>query len=80
MSLQLENHLFVYKLIWIRKHQTSCATVQIFFLQDQIFFYLPSAKAVITSLSDERERNLFAEAAARHVGYKIKRQDRESSK
>ena len=43
-------------------------------------FYLPSAKAVITNLSDERERSLYAGAAARHIGYKTKREDRESSK
>ena len=43
-------------------------------------FYLPSAKAVITSLSDERERSLYAGAAAKHIGYKTKREDRESSK
>ena len=30
-------------------------------------FYLPSAKAVITNLSDERERSLYAGAAARHI-------------
>ena len=40
-------------------------------------FYLPSAKAVITSLSDERERSLYAGAAAKHIGYKTKREDRE---
>ena len=43
-------------------------------------FYLPSAKAVITNLSDERERSLYAGAAARHIGYKTKKEDRESSK
>ena len=43
-------------------------------------FYLPSAKAVITSLSDERERSLYAGAAAKLIGHKTKREDRESSK
>ena len=36
-------------------------------------FYLPSAKAVITSLDDERETSLYAGAAAKHIGYKIKK-------
>ena len=40
-------------------------------------FYLPSAKAVITNFSDERERSLYAGAAARHIRYKTKREDRE---
>ena len=48
--------------------------------QGPSIFYLPSAKAVITSLSDERERNLYAGAAARDIGYNTKRKDRESSK
>ena len=56
------------------------ATVQILFLQDPQFFYLPSAKAVITSLSDEREKSLNAGAAARDIGYKTNSEDRESSK
>ena len=43
-------------------------------------FYLPSAKAVITTLSDEKERSLYAGVAPRHIGYKTKREDRESSK
>ena len=43
-------------------------------------FYLSSAKAVITSLSDERERSLYAGAAARDIGYTTRREDRESSK
>ena len=43
-------------------------------------FYLPSAKAVITNLSDERERSLYAGAAAKHIGYKTKREDRVNSK
>ena len=38
-------------------------------------FYLPSTKAVITSLSDERERSLYARAAARDMGCKTKRVD-----
>ena len=71
------NRLVIYSLIWIPKQQTSCATVQILFLH---LFYLPSAKTVIKSLSEERERNLYAVAAARHIGYKTKRQDQESSK
>ena len=35
-------------------------------------FYLPSTKAVITSLSDEKERSLYAGAAARDIGHKLK--------
>ena len=36
-------------------------------------FYLPPAKAVITSLTDEKERNMYASANATSIGYKVKK-------
>ena len=36
-------------------------------------FYLPSAKAVITNLTDERERSMYASANATSVGYQVKK-------
>ena len=35
-------------------------------------FYLPSAKAVITNLTDERERSVYASANAASIGYQVK--------
>ena len=36
-------------------------------------FYLPPAKAVITNLTDERERNMYASANATSIGYQVKK-------
>ena len=43
-------------------------------------FYLPPAKAVITSLSNERERTLYAAANVRDIGHKIKRTNQVDTK
>ena len=43
-------------------------------------FYLPSAKAVITNLTDERERTMYAAADGRYIGLKIRKNNRDSSK
>ena len=42
-------------------------------------FYLPSAKAVITNLADERERILYAAADARYIGLKRRKDNQDSS-
>ena len=36
-------------------------------------FYLPSAKAVITNLTDERERSMYASTNATIIGYQVKK-------
>ena len=43
-------------------------------------FYLPSAKAVITNLTDERERTMYAAADARYIGLKSRKNNQDSSK
>ena len=43
-------------------------------------FYLPSAKAVITNLTDERERTVYAAADARYIGLKSRKNIQDSSK
>ena len=43
-------------------------------------FYLPSAKAVITNLTDERERTLYAVADARYIGLKRRKKNQDGSK
>ena len=35
-------------------------------------FYLPSTIAVITNLTDERERSMYASANATSIGYQVK--------
>ena len=40
--------------------------------QGPSIFYLPSAKAVITILTDERERSMYASANATSIGYQVK--------
>ena len=36
-------------------------------------FYLSSAKAVVTNLTDERERSMYASANATSIGYQVKK-------
>ena len=43
-------------------------------------FYIPPAKAVITNLSNKRERVLYAAANVRDIGHKIKRTNEVSTK
>ena len=43
-------------------------------------YYLPSAKAVITNLTDERERSIYASANATSIGYQDKKVNQVSYK
>ena len=43
-------------------------------------FYLPPAKAVVTNLSNERERALYAAANVRDIGHKVKRTNQVGTK
>ena len=43
-------------------------------------FYLPSAKSVITNLTDERERTMFAAPDATYIGLKSRKNNQDSSK
>ena len=36
-------------------------------------FYLPPAKAAITNLTDERERNKYSSANATSIGFQVKK-------
>ena len=45
-----------------------------------LFFYLPSAKAVVTNVTDERERSMYASPNATSIGYQVKKVNQVSYK